>query len=317
MGVGGADEHVALAEPVPGARGRLGDQAARGREQVDRDERQLALAAAQHQRRRLQPGLHAGADPVGAGPAAERVAGRRGDVGAPDAGRERGGLAFAAAAGAPSASARAARARVRRPPGDTARQRRAAPAGAGRPGDEPLRRRGARRAPGLYGRSASLRARRPARRGRPPPRPRSAPRARASRLLGVLGGSGGVFLGLGGVLLGLAAVTLGVAAALARPGDVRVGLLAMRERLVGEPLLLDLALGRAAAGHGDSRPTTISAAITMTTIRTVDMGPGYPLRRAPIAAAGAAERVRAPSRRPRDRRCRAAAPRRCRRRGLR
>ena len=87
--MGGADEDVALAEAVAGALRGLGDQAAGRGEEVDGDERQLAVAAAEHHHRGLQAGLDAGPDPVGAGPAAERVAGRRRDVRAPDAGLKR------------------------------------------------------------------------------------------------------------------------------------------------------------------------------------------------------------------------------------
>ena len=87
--MGGADEDVALAEAVLGAPSRVGDQPAGRGKEVGGDERELAVAAADHHHRRLQAGLDAGADTVGAGPAAERVAGGRGDVGAPNAGLQR------------------------------------------------------------------------------------------------------------------------------------------------------------------------------------------------------------------------------------
>ncbi len=92
VGMGGADEDVALAEPVPGAPRRIGDQAAGRGKEVGGDERQLAAAATNHHYRGLQARLDAGPDPVGAGPAAKRIAGRRRDVRAPDAGLKRRGV---------------------------------------------------------------------------------------------------------------------------------------------------------------------------------------------------------------------------------
>ncbi len=72
-------------------------------------------------------------------------------------------------------------------------------------------------------------------------------------LLGVLGRGRGVLLGTDGVLLGLAAVDVGLAAALARPRDVGVGLVAVGDGLPGQPLLLDLALDGAVAKQRGER----------------------------------------------------------------
>ena len=65
----------------------------------------------------------------------------------------------------------------------------------------------------------------------------------------MLAGLLGVTLSLGRVVLGLAAMLVGRAPRFLGAGGARVGLIAMRNRLSRESLLLDLAFGVAPASH--------------------------------------------------------------------
>ena len=84
-----------LRSEKPRARQRLADvldHPAGDHEQVDRDQRDLAAAALQHERAREQARVLALRHAVGARPAAQVVAGARRDVGLADAGAQLGGV---------------------------------------------------------------------------------------------------------------------------------------------------------------------------------------------------------------------------------
>ena len=73
-------------------------------------------------------------------------------------------------------------------------------------------------------------------------------------LLLMLCGRPRMLLGYGSVELGLGALGLGNAAELAGAGDVRIGLVAVSERLAREALVLELTLGRAMTQERDEQP---------------------------------------------------------------